>query len=740
MNNKLILLLLFVLFLVPVSFAFEINSNEIAKTTCQGNTLLFTANIFGTGNFNLNLDGSASSWSTVVPQGFVLNNNGKTIYIYSTPNHNVVPGIYSLNLVASNQQETKTIPFKINVENCHNLQMNGENSKEICGGVITSYTYQLTNLGNYDETYNLNLKGPNFITLSQDLISLKKGESKNFFAYVNKNSESSSFTISASNQFGTAEIISGLDVNSCYDFTVSADKDFVNFCEHSEESIILTLTNTGINQDKYDITADGPQWVNIEQQSLILNPQQSGDIKLILNPDYNIKGNFDIKITIKSKDIIKTTTLKTQVNKCNDLFLDIQEKEINLCNNVQTPFLLKNTGSFEKEFRLETSEQWALLDNYQVKLKPNDEFASNIQFNVNNLEKGNYDVYIRALALDGSELSKNDVIKINVLDELQCHNTQIVSNNNIKVVQGSSTTLPITIKNNGNEKLIYEISLTGDGSSFTQLNPSIVELNPDSSETIYLYSAPSVEVNPGDYNIDVSVSYNNNLLDSKKITINVKQSEFTQKKYIPFLMRIINFFDKLFAEPLKNVTNVEQPENIEVEVEKTEAEPEIENNINVSENANETNFISNLYNQAKSYWLYIIIGIVIVIILIIIFSSEDKDKSEEDWKEEEEFEEDDEKDEKPLKIGRWILGLIIVLGLTYLQMSYNLFNNIKKYLIIGWEYASIYKFYILIALIILLIIILIIKYWGSILEFFEEDEKPKKNNRKKRKDGKNVKS
>src|SRR3989344_7076583 len=631
MNNKLILLLLFVLFLVPVSFAFEINSNEIAKTTCQGNTLLFTANIFGTGNFNLNLDGSASSWSTVVPQGFVLNNNGKTIYVYSTPNHNVVPGIYSLNLVASNQQETKTIPFKINVENCHNLQMNGENSKEICSGVITSYTYQLTNLGNYDETYNLNLKGPNFITLSQDLISLKKGESKNFFAYVNKNSESSSFTISASNQFGTAEITSGLDVNSCYDFTVSADKDFVNFCEHSEESIILTLTNTVINQDKYDITADGPQWVNIEQQSLILNPQQSGDIKLILNPDYNVKGNFDIKITIKSKDIIKTTTLKTQVNKCNDLFLDIQEKEINLCNNVQTPFLLKNTGSFEKEFRLETSEQWALLDNYQVKLKPNDEFASNIQFNVNNLEKGNYDV-------------------------------------------------------------------------------------------------------------DISVSNNNNLLDSKKITINVKQSEFTQKKYIPFLMRIINFFDKLFAEPLKNVTNVEQPENIEVEVEKTEAEPEIENNINVSENANETNFISNLYNQAKSYWLYIIIGIVIVIILIIIFSSEDKDKSEEDWKEEEEFEEDDEKDEKPLKIGRWILGLIIVLGLTYLQMSYNLFNNIKKYLIIGWEYASIYKFYILIALIILLIIILIIKYWGSILEFFEEDEKPKKNNRKKRKDGKNVKS
>src|SRR3989344_3070278 len=99
MNNKLIVLLLSILLLVPASFAFEINSNELAKTTCQGNTLLFTVSVFGTGSFNVNLDGSASSWSTAVPQGFLLNNNGRTIYIYSTPNNNVGPGSYSLNLV-----------------------------------------------------------------------------------------------------------------------------------------------------------------------------------------------------------------------------------------------------------------------------------------------------------------------------------------------------------------------------------------------------------------------------------------------------------------------------------------------------------------------------------------------------------------------------------------------------------------------------------------------------------------
>ena len=81
MNNKLVIVLLAILLAIPITFAFELNSNELTKTTCQGNTLLFTASVFGTGNFNVNLDGSASSWSTSVPNGFILNNNGRTIYV-----------------------------------------------------------------------------------------------------------------------------------------------------------------------------------------------------------------------------------------------------------------------------------------------------------------------------------------------------------------------------------------------------------------------------------------------------------------------------------------------------------------------------------------------------------------------------------------------------------------------------------------------------------------------------------
>jgi len=734
MNNKLVIVLLAILIAIPISSAFELNSNEITKNACNGNTLLFTANVFGTGSFNVNLDGSASSWSTAVPNGFILNNQGKTIYIYSTPNNNVAAGSYSLNLIVSSQQETKTIPFTINVENCHKLKISGETSKEICRGQITSFTYQLENLGNYKENYHLEIEGPDFMTLSQELISLNQGEKKNFYAYASKDSESASFTVSAFNQYGTGEITSNLNVNSCYDFSVSTDRDLVNFCEHSTENVFITITNTGISQDSYNIQVKGPEWANLNQQTLSLNPQQSGSVNLVLSPDYNVKGNFDIEISASSKESIKTRTIKAQVNKCHDIFLDIQEKEINLCNNVQIPLLVKNTGSFEKEFRLETSEQWASLDNYQVKLGAGEESFVNMILNVNNIEKKSYDVYARALALDGSGLSIDDKIKVNALGEMQCHNTEITSDSSLKVTQGSSTTLPITIKNNGNEKLIYKISLTGEGSSFTQLNPSILELDPNSAEIIYMYSAPSVDIEPRDYNTDISVSYNNNILSSKSISINVKESELNQKEYIPFLLRIFNFFSELFSGPVENVTETpieepiaEEPIIEEPVTEQPEEEPR-------TEDANETSFITNAYNQAKSYWIYITVGIAIIIILIIVLMSGDEKEEDniEEWEEEEDNEEKDE-EEKPLKIGRWILGIVILLFLIYFGINYSWLSNIKKYILMAFEYIILYKFYVLIGLIFLLIIILIIKYWSSILEFFEEEEeKPKRKKRKKK--------
>ena len=148
---------------------------------------------------------------------------------------------------------------------------------------------------------------------------------------------------------------------------------------------------------------------------------------------------------------------------------------------------------------------------------------------------------------------------------------------------------------------------------------------------------------------------------------------------------------------------------------------------NAAENSNKTSFVSGTYEKIKPYWIYILIGAAIIIALIFIFSSKTEDEEEEEFEEAE-----DEDDEKPLKIGRWILGTIIIAGIAYAQIKYNLFNYAIKYFNYTLTYAEIYKFYILVGLILLLIIVLIAKYWSSIIDFFEEEETPKKSRRNKK--------
>jgi uncharacterized membrane protein/flagellar basal body-associated protein FliL len=708
--------------------AFELTSQVIERSACQGNTILFTANVFGSGNFNVNIDGSASSWGVAVPQSFTLNNNARTVYLYATPNSNVNPGTYSLNLIVSNNQETKTVPFTINVNNCHNIQLTGEASKSICSKDVTQFNYQITNLADYQETLQIDLNGPNFLSASQSLITLNPQESKDIKVYVDENNRVGDydFTLSASNQYLISEINSNLKVNSCYEFTVTSEKDFVEMCENSQQSIQIVVENIGTREMDYSLSLESPEWINLDSNSFNLEPNQKKTINLVISPPYSTEGDFKINLNINEFK----RELNVQVNQCHGVFIDIQEKAISLCNNIQTPVYIKNTGLFEKEFNLQTSEDWARLSNYNIKLQPNEEANVNLIIDPQNLEVKSYDVYVRALALDSSALSSEDKIKVNILNNLQCHDTSI-SAKDLSVNQDSSATLPITITNNGNEKLIYQISLTGTAASFSQLNPSIIEVNPRSSETVYLYSAPSVEVNSGDYSANIDVSFNNNLLASK--VINIKVNEITLKK-----PGQINLWDKIsgFFVGLWSRISIPKTPKIE-ETPEIEKEPEVIKEPELIEETNKTSFVNDIYQKAKNYWIYILVAIIVIIIALFALFSKSKENDEaenfeEDFDDLKEEEKEDE--EEPLKLGRWIVGILIIIGLIWTQWKFNWFNYVKIYALFAWNYANVYKIYLLIALIIILIIVLIVKYWKAIVEFFEEDEeKPKKKIKRKKK-------
>ena len=109
------------------------------------------------------------------------------------------------------------------------------------------------------------------------------------------------------------------------------------------------------------------------------------------------------------------------------------------------------------------------------------------------------------------------------MDVNSCYNPSLeIENDDIVVYEDATSTIPITINNNGISSGSFNLVISGTASNFIQITPSILKIDPGKSEVAYLYIAPSSQIGVGDYELVVSVRLENSeFLESKKITIEV---------------------------------------------------------------------------------------------------------------------------------------------------------------------------------------------------------------------------
>src|SRR3989344_2851418 len=535
MNNKKNLLILLTIFLLTLSLAngFELTSTELQKSVCPSNTILFAAAVSGEGNFNLNYEGSASSFATIVPQSFTLNNERSTIYTYITPKLGTSPGRYGLTLMVTSG-EKKTINYEIEVLNCNQVTIAGTENKELCACNEEVYEYNVINLGNYEETYTAEAtgNGASFVTLSEKEFKLKSKESKKLAAYYkapcgSKGDYEFDVNIKSLTSNALASFNSKTKVNSCYDFNLAAEKTFLNMCEHTIEKIPLSIENTAANENEFSLLITGPAWANLERDSLELKTKEKQDVNLILNPDYAVEGSFDVNLKVKSKEakLIKEQIIKIDVRKCNNVIVDIEKNEDNVCNTASKQYnvKIKNTGEFDKDFKLESNLPWTSLSTQSVNVKAGKEENVVLNVNPNKELTGKFDLKVKAAALDTSKVYHEDSINLDLLEVNKCYSPLIEVENRINLKPDTTATIELKVTNKGFDKANYLLSLTGKASNFVQLNPATLEIEPSKTEVIYLYIAPPFNTPIGLYDALINIKVGSDILASKKLEIDVTE-------------------------------------------------------------------------------------------------------------------------------------------------------------------------------------------------------------------------
>jgi uncharacterized membrane protein len=607
-DKKIILVFLLILFLPAFVRAegFEVFKGSTIEPLCPGSTGVFTDFVenqdISNLEFTISKSGSGSAFTTVVPQGFVLKpGETRAIYSYVTPKTMTSIGMYGLDVVVSANGQTETLSHNIEVEDCYDFKIQAlDKEKNVCPCEIEKFDFVIENLGFYLGDYLLEVEGESAdsVTLSEEILSIPVDGSKTIFAYFTAGCDdvgSKEFTVVAKSEGGVIKSdIARMIIDPCYDFNVKTQKDFISMCDHSVESIAIQIENDGSTSNIYNLDVDGPAWANLDNNKLEISSGSSGTANLVLSPDYDVQGDFEIdfKAVTEKGELEAENTFNVKVRKCYGVSIQVEKESDKICNSLENDYgvVIKNIGEFSKEYVIELlAPDWVNIDKNSVVL--DDGESETLTLNVapkSDTVPSTYEIKIKARAVDSDKVFTEAVLDIIAVSREECYRPSISIEEKDAVVYFDTTaTIPVVVENKGAYSATYDVAVTGTASNFVYLNPGTVTVEPDKAELLYLYIAPTTQILAGDYKTTVSVRLGDGtILASESVDIKVLEGEKPVEEEVVGEVpeeeaeemgaweRFKRFLRRIFGVKDVNVTEEEEPEIPEMEEEAEEEELE----------------------------------------------------------------------------------------------------------------------------------------------------------------------
>jgi len=178
---------------------------------------------------------------------------------------------------------------------------------------------KIKNNANLKNTYNINLKSPGWVKLSEDNFELDKGQEKIIELNIDTFNVKGDFNvvIDVLSEFGDIKKTENitLSIENCYEPHISTllynKKKIV--LDYTAVNVPLNLKNIGSKTADYTIILDSETWIDIEPKSLKVAPGENKTLNLVSSPSESVsrgtyKANIQIKIdntNIKYEDSLK---------------------------------------------------------------------------------------------------------------------------------------------------------------------------------------------------------------------------------------------------------------------------------------------------------------------------------------------------------------------------------------------------------------------------------------------------
>ncbi|MDD3421907.1 MAG: YCF48-related protein, partial [Methanocellales archaeon] len=359
-----------------------------------------------------------------------------------------------------------------------------------------NYTIKIKNNGTLRDSFYLTVESTADIAeLTNDLIQLDAGAStditltvrdSNSGTYVTNVTGTSVGNTSKSSSSAVITRISTLDV---YGVSISSDKSSQSVELNENALYILTIKNTGNQEDTYTLSKYTETCTNASLNISSVTITAGGSANVILNVYGSTpKKDYLTQITATSPYSGASTSgqVKTTVIKALELSADTLTRSVDTNENATYILTLKNTGNIQHKYNLsatgigQLSATTTTLDAGK---------SSEIKLNVSSATTGSYVVTVAAntITVGGIE-DRATITTTTTVSTAQVYGVALIVNESSKSVnQNEKASYILTIKNTGNQPDTYNLILINTRADTATLSKySTSELSAGGSETILL--------------------------------------------------------------------------------------------------------------------------------------------------------------------------------------------------------------------------------------------------------------
>lgn len=372
--------------------------------------------------YSVSIGGTASKFVSLGPIHFVLDpGQSQDILVYYTVSCGS-KGEYDLDIYINTVLDTKKIlTQKVVVEKPLNINITPiVYSQKIKPCKTAYFQYNITNIGTFDETYSLVFEKPfgEYTSVNFNIVKLAPGQSVPLDIFIKPSCDiygnyTIPFTIKTENTNLNAKTFGYLVIDRAYDYTLNlgnvyaynttnfsifAEKnkgEIYSLCSDSNEIIPIKLKNNADLNNTFYLKVDGlniPNFISLAADSINLTKDQEAIVQILANT-HEVEGDFNVTLVTfsKSGQIKKEEQMIFSVDNCyRPSISTLDERNIVLdYNPVKVPLAIINTGSKNADYQIyiKNSGDWLSIEPSSVDVSAGKTGATYIVSQPTNLTK-----------------------------------------------------------------------------------------------------------------------------------------------------------------------------------------------------------------------------------------------------------------------------------------------------------------------------------------------------------------